>query len=144
MMITAFSGFSFALTVDDVLESDLPALDYDLLFNDAYAINSNRTASALTSGSSLTFNFRCEQITEEYDSTRYFAKFDAAYNYYLSTNPDILTDLPVFIFAPGTYSSAITVRYSTIILGANAGINPNTEQEWTLDAIDSFGMCFGS
>ncbi|MBR5011330.1 MAG: hypothetical protein IKY12_02110, partial [Clostridia bacterium] len=134
---TSLSSLSFALKVNDIFDRDLNDLDYSSLLYSAYIINGSWTASDLANGKYLTFSYRGEKITEKYNSARHFSNFDAAYNYYLSQNPDILTDLPVFIFAPGTYNSLITVRYSAIILGANAGINPNAQHDWSLDGVEN-------
>ena len=136
-ILATFSNFCFALAAEAVNDLSSLKLDYDVLFDKAFVINSSWNSSDLQSGNSLEFNFRGEQISENFDNTRHFADFDTAYNYYLSQNPDILTDVPVFIFAPGTYNSLITVRYSAIILGANAGINPNGTQEWNIDAMSN-------
>lgn len=133
-LLTAFSGFYFPIAVADT-STELPVLDYDTLFESAYIINGSWTDADLYQGNSLSFYFRGNDITESFDSSRHFCNFDTAYNYYLSQNPDILEDLPVFIFAPGTYDKLITVRYSAIILGANAGIDPNGEQEWTIEGM---------
>ncbi|MBQ8606133.1 MAG: CotH kinase family protein [Clostridia bacterium] len=132
MMISMLSAFSFTSAADTV--TDIPKLDYDALFEDAYIINGSWSDSDMKLGSFLTFSFRGEEITEVYSKSRHFNRFDTAYSYYLSQSPDILEDLPVFIFAPGTYP-LVTVRYSAIILGANAGINPNSNAELTLDGI---------
>ena len=132
MMLGILSGFCFAWASDAF---DATALDYDALFEEAYVINGVWEATDLQGGKDVSFYFRGKYITEHYSSARHFADFDTAYNFYLSQNPDILEDLPVFIFAPGTYDSMITTRFGAIILGANAGIDPNADTEWTLEAM---------
>lgn len=136
VMITIMSVFSSAIPVDEITGIDSCELDYDFLLSKAYIINGNWTASDLVNNKDVKFAFRNTLITEKYVNTRHFSNFNDAYNYYLGTDPDILTDIPVFIFAPGTYDYEIIVRYSAIILGANAGINPNdTSSEWTANAM---------
>jgi len=132
LMLSVCSYISLA-TVSG--ETAVDSLDYESLFEEGYVINNGWDAADLQSGNTLEWDFRGRQRSEVYDPGRHFADFDAAYAYYLEQHPDILSDLPVFIFAPGVYDSLITVRYSALILGANAGIDPNAEQEWTLNAM---------
>ena len=134
MLITTLSGFPFAFAADSN-NFNIQSLDYEALFDKAYIINGSWEDAELKEGSTLSFYFRGKEMTEQYDSKRHYNNFNEAYSYYISKNPDILSDLPVFIFAPGTYDYKITVRYSAIILGANAGINPNSDIEWTLGAM---------
>ena len=134
-MLTVFAG---ALSTDQLPDTATEEFDYDALFDQAYLINNKWDSSDLVNGSSLNFVFRNETFYENYDKNRHFSDFKSAYDKYLSTNPDIMTDVPVFIFAPGTYNSAIEVRYSAIILGSNAGINPNdTSSDWTASAMSN-------
>lgn len=135
MMISVCSNFSLGAAYEAQSEAKPVAFDYDALLEEAYIINGSWDEADLQSGNTLSFVFRGEQRTEAYDQGRHFADFDTAYQAYLSDDPDILLDLPVFIFAPGVYDSLITVRYSAMILGANAGINPNGEQDWTVQAM---------
>lgn len=97
------------------------ALDYDSYADSAYIINSGWSN---VSGGNVSFVYRGNTYTQSYDQNRHFASFDAAYSHWLSTNPDILHDTPVFILTAGTYGN-IRVYYRAIILGTNAGINPN-------------------
>lgn len=95
--------------------------DYDSYPNTAYIIDADW---ANTSSGNISFTFRGEQYTQPFDSNRHFANFDSAYAHWLGTDPDILHDTPVFIFTEGSYG-AIKVYYRAMILGTNAGINPN-------------------
>ena len=131
IIITCFCNFAFV----GAANTPYAVCDYDALFSRAYLINGSWGNDKLQQGSSVTIRFRGRDITEAYDPARHFADFDTAYSYYLSTEPDIFTDVPVFVFAPGTYSKLITVRYSAVILGANAGIDPNADVAWTVDGM---------
>lgn len=95
--------------------------DYDSYPNTAYIIDADW---ANTSSGNISFTFRGEQYTQPFDGSRHFADFDSAYAHWLGTDPDIIHDTPVFIFTEGSYG-AIKVYYRAMILGTNAGINPN-------------------
>ena len=115
---------------------DAENIDYDAVRTDAYIINGAWTEADLVADAEVSYYYRGETYKETYDAARHFSSFDAAYEAYIATNPDIINDVPVFIFAPGTYTDLITVRFSGIILGANAGINPNAAVEnWTLEGM---------
>ena len=95
-------------------------VDYDAVLDTAYIIGATKNNGRIS------FFYRGKTVELNYDSARHFDTFEAAYNAYLATNPQVITDTPVFIFAPGNYSG-ITVKYRAIILGANAGIKPQNK-----------------
>ena len=115
---------------------DAENIDYDAVRTTAYIINGAWTEADLVADAEVSYYYRGETYKETYDAARHFSSFDAAYEAYIATNPDIINDVPVFIFAPGTYTEKIQVRFSGIILGANAGINPNAAVDsWTLEGM---------
>ena len=97
-------------------------LDYDALVNTAYVIRSGWAGTA--AGTTVRFYYRGKSVAQPFDPDRHFDSYAAAYAHWLSTGPDILHDTPVFILTPGTYGS-LTVNYRAVILGANAGFDPN-------------------
>ena len=126
MLLSVMPVFVFADTRTVETPADVAGveLDYDALFESAYLINP-AWAESLVSDAQLEFYFRGETKTVTYDAAKHFTSYDDAYAAWEATEPDIINDTPVFIFAPGTYDSEVWVRYRGIILGANAGINPN-------------------
>lgn len=115
-------------------------LDYEALRKDENAEDNFRTfiinsawSSSLSEGSQLSYYFRGQTYTENYDADRHFNSFTKAYNAYVKelNGSNFLTYVPVFIFAPGTYSDVIITHGNAIILGPNAGINPSdTSVTW--------------
>ena len=115
---------------------DAENIDYDEVRTTAYIINSAWTTEDLAAGAELSYYYRGKTYTVTYDASRHFSSYAAASDAYFATDPDILNDVPVFIFAPGTYTDTIIVRYKGVILGANAGISPNAEvSDWTLEGM---------
>ncbi len=110
----------YNLTVIRPISSGI-VLDYDSYASSAYIIDSDWEN---VSSSNVSFVYRGTTYTQPYDANRHFSNFDDAYAHWLSGNPDILHDTPVFIFTAGTYGT-IKINYRAIILGTNAGINPN-------------------
>ncbi len=126
----------FCLPTMAASKIDAENIDYDAVRTDAYIINGAWTEADLVADAEVSYYYRGQTYKETYDAARHFSSFDAAYEAYIATNPDIIKDVPVFIFAPGTYSEKIQVRFSGLILGANAGINPNASVDnWTLDGM---------
>lgn len=100
-------------------------LDYDALFKKAMIINPWR---AMKEETTLTFTFRGTSHSELYNPNRHFKNFDDAYAKWLELHPgaEAAKETGIFIFAGvGAYTNTFTVNYSAIILGANAGTDPN-------------------
>lgn len=114
--IITVGGIRYRLFVTIPLSSGM-YIDYDGVLSTAYIIGAERA------GDTVSFYYRGDTVTQNYDRSRHFDSFDAAYSAYLATDPDIIFDTPVFVFAPGEYS-AVALRYRAVILGANAGISP--------------------
>ena len=115
---------------------DAENIDYDGVRTTAYIINSAWTPEDLVADAELSYYYRGQTYTETYDANRHFSSYAAASDAYFATDPDIFTDVPVFIFAPGTYTEPIIIRYKGVILGSNAGISPNAEvTDWTLEGM---------
>lgn len=119
--VGSFGNFALALDDDD-FEAKV-TLDYDALFESAYVINSGWS----TLSGTLSFVFRGTTYNETYNAARHFKTFNDALSAFTAAHPnDATTATPVFIFAPGTYSG-ISVPYNAIILGNNAGMDPNVK-----------------
>lgn len=112
---------------DDII--DEANLDYEALrkADDTIIINGGWTADDLKAGAKVSYYFKGVTYTEDYNAKRHFAKWSDAYKVYTAKlNADnILTYVPVFIFAPGEYSEEINVHGNGILLGSNAGVSPN-------------------
>ncbi len=114
--IVLVNGIKYRLHVVIPLSSGV-YIDYDGVVDTAYIIGADK------SGNSVSFYYRGNTVTQTYDSARHFDSFEEAYAAYVASGVDIVRATPVFIFAPGNYS-AISLKYRTVILGANAGISP--------------------
>ncbi len=83
----------------------------------------------------VSYYFRGKTYTEDYDATRHLSTVAAMYT---QAKADGVT-LPTCILTAGNYSTAISLTDSVILLGANAGINPNLPdadptKEWKLNS----------
>jgi len=124
LFISILSVFCFAINASDIPDIATSDLDYEALFQNAYLINPSWDLS-VSEGTNLSIKYRGINRSVSYNPTKHFKTFNEAYTSYMNTNPDIINDVPVFVFAPGKYTSEIKIFYSAIILGSNAGINPN-------------------
>lgn len=113
---------SFVFALDNDFEAKV-SLDYDALFGKAYVINPNWSNLSGT----LSFEFCGNSYTEQYEKSRHFNTFDAAMTQFKADATDVTNEVPVFIFAPATYNTAVNVPYNAIILGNNAGMDPNVK-----------------
>lgn len=83
----------------------------------------------------VSFYFRGETVTETYDPYRHVTSVEDAY---IRANTAMVS-MPTVILTAGNYSSKIDLTGSIILLGAQAGINPNVvssepTEPWTLNS----------
>ncbi len=99
-----------------------------------YIVNSSWNYTTANAPAAVSFYFRGTTVTENYNPARHLTSVAAVYTQ--AANDGI--KVPTCILTAGTYSTAIKLTGGIVLLGANAGINPNVPSadptaEWGLN-----------
>jgi len=150
-MVTVFTLPAFAAEAD---EEEEYVIDYESFFNkgeggqpdyfndNVFLIDPKWDDEELVDNRSITFEYLGVPREIRCDTAHHFNNWKdaetSAYSHEFLNGNNIYSYVPVFIFAPGTYTEQIHFPTSAIIIGANAGISPNAElsaEEWTAEKI---------
>ncbi len=120
------------------------AIDYDklvgkenegtLLYKWTYVVDDDWNFAKGEEPEEVSFYFRGKTITEKYNPARHLTDVKKMYTQAKADG----VSLPYCILTPGNYTAGISLTDSVILLGANAGINPNIPHddptaEWELN-----------
>ena len=147
MLVSLFNSFAFALTDtviaanDDVIlsvsDTGYVEIDYEAALAKAYIVCPEYDGEDLADGDEVEIQLGTEFIPIEWDNSRCFYNYEDMMEAYLA-NVDLTTgEKAVFYFGPGDYEEIVTIPYGGIVLGPNAGINPNADTEWDYTALES-------
>ncbi len=107
---------------------------YDKITKSAVVVNEDWAGLKEGDEVEVSYVFRGKIISEDYDSNIHFSSIQDAYDYCVKMG----SQQPIIIVAPGTYTDNLKIKTNVVILGANAGVNPNVKNAsnvkspWTL------------
>lgn len=127
MLVSLLSVFSYAAS-NYVRDEEY----YNTIIDSTVVVNKGWVN--LSESDTVTYTFRGRTITESYLPNKHYSSIQAAYDALKKFN-----DNPAIIVTGGIYTESVTISGDITILGANAGIDPNTkdasnpETPWTLN-----------